>query len=99
MKPVKPNQEQMFSLIKEWEQSGMNKLEFCRIKNITKDSFYYWSNKYKKSQISGNGFLPVQVPETTRIQSSNIIIEYPSGIKLNLPSNYSVKQIHSLLKI
>ncbi len=99
MKPVKPNQEQMFSLINEWEQSGMTKLEFCRIKNITKDSFYYWSNKYKNNQLSRVGFLPVQIPKSKKLSPSNIIIEYPSGIKLNLPYDYPVSQIQLLLHI
>ena len=39
--------EQWKNIFKEWEQSGLSKVEFCNLKNITPSVFYKWLHKLK----------------------------------------------------
>jgi len=41
-------QREMFSLIKEWQKSGMKQKDFCNQHDITLHAFYYWLRKYKQ---------------------------------------------------
>jgi hypothetical protein len=42
-------QEQMYSLVKEWKQSDLTKAEFSALKLLSYHQFNYWLQKYNKN--------------------------------------------------
>lgn len=48
--------DQWKAFIDEWEQSGLSKIEFCNLKNLTPSSFYKWFSKFKNDEFLQDEF-------------------------------------------
>lgn len=48
--------DQWKEFINEWEQSGLSKIEFCNLKNLTPSSFYKWFSKFKNDEFLEDEF-------------------------------------------
>lgn len=46
---------QMYPLLREYEESGLSKKEFCRTRGLSYAVFWYWYRKYKRN--GGHGFI------------------------------------------
>lgn len=90
-------QAHMYSLVQEWQKSGMTKVEFTRQKAVGYHSFNYWINKYNKHHGSDTNnsklnFFTVAESKISSDKKSNpkkesaktICIELPSGIKISI---------------
>jgi len=57
-------QQQMFSMIESWQQSGIHQKAFCEQQGIRYHVFHYWYKKYRDTQLSDKqaGFIPLQLP-------------------------------------
>ena len=88
--------EQMYALIREWEQSGLTRDQFCNDHNIRVSTFGYWRTKYLRGENpeTDSDFLPVYPAEINQVE-----IQYPSGVILRLPAGICVSQIRSLINI
>jgi hypothetical protein len=59
-------QQQMFSMIACWQQSGLGQKTYCEQYSIRYHVFHYWYKKYKDSQLSASaikepGFIALQL--------------------------------------
>lgn len=56
-------QQQMFTMIASWQQSGLTRKAYCEQHSIRYHVFHYWYKKYRDSQLSDKqpGFIPLQV--------------------------------------
>jgi len=57
-------QQQMFSMIECWQQSGLTQKAYCEQHCIRYHVFHYWYRKYKDTQLSAtkeHGFIPLRL--------------------------------------
>ena len=47
----KTNQQQMFDVISQWQQSGLSQKAWCEQKGIAYSSFHYWYKRYRNQHI------------------------------------------------
>lgn len=67
-------QEEMLSLIEQWQSSGQSQQLFCKERNLSYTTFYYWLRSYRR-RVNESNFLPVEVSS-----GSHIEIHYPGGV-------------------
>lgn len=87
----------MFSLIREWESSDLDRLTFCKEHDIKVSKFSYWRTKYKHSQSAdtqAEGFVKVN-PKTC----SSIELLYPNGVKAILPPEIDHVTLSTLIHL
>lgn len=94
-------QTEMFALVEELPQSKMTREEFCKLKGLSKNCFYYWQKKYRQQhQESHTGFISVRTGTGSRTGFAQpIILTYPNGISLQLPAGTPLTVISSLLRL
>ena len=86
-------QEQMDATIKEWQQSGLSKKDFCLQRGITYHTFHYW---YKR--LSGSvGFAEVNVRPSSHFSSSAYELIFPSGVRMMFTEQPSVQWLRELV--
>jgi hypothetical protein len=42
----------MFSMIRQWQVSGISQIEFCKKKSVSYATFHYWYKKFRDSEVS-----------------------------------------------
>jgi transposase-like protein len=52
-------QEEMLTLIEQWQGSGRTQQSFCQEHDLTFSTFHYWLKRYRRVQDESN-FLPVE---------------------------------------
>ncbi len=85
---------QMFSMVEQWQQSGMSQVVFARANNIKLFTLRYWIIKLRQQQNDSSGF--VQLNETA---ASGIILRYPNGVELLLPVHAPMSLIKGLINL
>src|SRR3954468_1268306 len=75
-------QQQMFSMIECWQQSGLNQKTWCEQHSIRYHVFHYWYRKYKDVPLSDKqaGFIPLQLQPAAATPS----ITPPVGVHTEL---------------
>ena len=92
-------QEEMFSLIKKWKESGINQADFCKQHDLSLHAFYYWLRKYKQVNTTAeNEFLPVEIKPPVNGNREDIKIHYPNGVLVSLDKSVSISRIRALIK-
>jgi hypothetical protein len=56
-------EQQMFTIITSWQQSGLTQKDYCEQHSIRYHVFHYWYKKYRDAQLSDKQacFIPLQV--------------------------------------
>lgn len=89
--------EKMFELIKTCQESGMNNKAFCEQHGIGQAMFYYWKKKYNQSQLASEGkFISVRIKDN-QVQTGEIEICYPNGVRLKLSQGIDLSIIRSFI--
>jgi hypothetical protein len=93
---------EMFSLIRDYQDSNMSARAFYRQHNVPEHIFYYWRRKYKEAHgPSGQGFLPVEIGPPVLPPSNDtrgdIQIHYPNGVQITLDKSVSISRIKALI--
>ncbi|MDB5247284.1 MAG: putative transposase [Segetibacter sp.] len=81
----KQTQEDMFSKIALWKESGLSQKAYCQQNNIRYYVFHYWYKRYRDQQsaVKENTFVPLNVkPSTVSLSSSAIEILLPDGKRI-----------------
>ena len=82
---MKERREYMFTLVRQWRDSGLTRKEFCTQHGITIAKFGYWIARWKEDQSGGgSGFIPMGT--ATAGNPSVISVVYPNGVRLEVPS-------------
>jgi len=92
---MKSNQkrDQMYAHIKDWEQSGQKRDEFCASRGITLHSFGYWRTRYLRDK---NPVEAKFIPIKTELPSC-IEVHYPNGTYIKLPSSSPLSMVKTLI--
>ena len=87
----------MYAVVAGWKQSGQSQQVYCASQELSMAVFQYWLRHWRESQVErGEGeFVDVR----PRPSSEGLMVEYPNGIKVHLPSSYSEDQLRTLLKL
>jgi hypothetical protein len=86
-------QEEMLSLIGQWQESGKSQKSFCQEHELTYTTFYYWLRRYRRGQ-DENNFLPIEISS-----GSHIEIRYPDGVILQIPAATKLSTVKQLLSL
>ncbi len=82
---MKERREYMFTLVRQWRESGLTRQEFCLQHGITLAKFGYWIARWKENQSGGeSGFISL-TPSRAGDRASISVI-YPNGVRLEVPS-------------
>src|SRR5580700_5466182 len=56
------SREEMFSKIREWQQSGLSQKMFCEECHISYSNFHYWYKRFRElDSTPSSGFVPLQI--------------------------------------
>lgn len=101
---------EMFQSVEAWQERDQSLNDFCKEKNYSRTTFYYWIQKYRKLQaqsrndspLERQGFLPVQISKPTDQLMENpnsITIHYPNGILISFPSDIQINELRTLINL
>jgi hypothetical protein len=103
MQKSENRQLQMFAMVEELFQSKMTRKEFCRQKGLSVNCFYYWQKKYRRqAREEQPGFITVRTGKGAFVSngvSQHIVLSYPNGVSLQLPTGTPLSMISSLLRL
>ena len=92
----------MYSLIRQWESSGLSQTQFFRQNGISKSTFGYWRKKYLKETSNSKKkeqFIPVKISKAGITDNSQGVLElvYPNGVRLVCTSNMDLSRLKPLI--
>ena len=94
---TKSEKESMYSLVHQWEESGMTQKAFAEQNNIKISKLAYWI--YRKNDLTNRKLDFIEIPTNTLPSApQEIILKYPSGVELTLPVEFPVESIKLLLE-
>lgn len=103
----KNTQQEMFTLIRKWEASGISQEKFFKDSGIAKSTFGYWRKKYLREygadKDQGRNFIPVKidapVEESGHKTENQIELHYPNGVNLIWSGNIDFAKLMKLVKL
>jgi hypothetical protein len=94
---TKNREQEMFTMIKASQESGISNKAYCEREGIRPANFYYWQKRYRESQIkTEDKFIPMQVEQTLN-GLKEIEICYPNGVRVKLPQGIDLSVIRSFI--
>lgn len=81
----------MFTVVEQWQQSGMTQSEFAKAQNLTLVKLRYWIHKHNQIG-NGSGFI-----QLNGFSHECISIKYPNGVELSLPLQTPAVVLKSLV--
>ena len=82
---MKERRDYMFTLVRQWRESGLTRKEFCLQHGITLSKFGYWIARWKADQsVEGTGFIPMVSSGSGPMAMLSVV--YPNGVRLEVPS-------------
>ena len=91
-------QQEMFSVIECWKDSGQSQQQFCKSKGLAYSGFHYWYKKYRREQNTqaSSPFVPVHIQNAP---SNSPIAELilPDGRRLNFYQSVEASFLRMLL--
>lgn len=87
---------EMYPLVLAWKKSGETQSKFCERKGLSPSVLSYWYKRYKADEQPSisSAFTEIRPEAATPIE-----IQYPNGVKINLPKNSSLSIIRSLIEL
>ena len=77
-------QQQMFSMINEWQQSSLTQKAFCEQQSIRYHVFHYWYKRYRDGQATDKepGFISLGVKPSSDSSAPHTELLLPDGKRL-----------------
>lgn len=100
-------QQQMFSMIEFWQQSGLTQKDYCEQHSIRYHVFHYWYKKYRDTQPSDKKsyFIPLQLQPAPAAKASptpsagvHTEIVLPDGRRLLFHQSVSADYLKALIR-
>lgn len=99
MKHIRHTEEEMKAMYAQWQQSGLNKKEYCQQAGIVPSKFFYWAKKFRENGASpSSDFLELDLSSHPNNGNVFLEIEYPSGARLKLYGQAEASWVKSLLE-
>jgi hypothetical protein len=90
---------QMFSMIRQWQVSGISQIDFCKKKLISYATFHYWYKKFRDSEPPKEvvpSFVPVTITDT--VGSTFCSVRLADGMVIDFHSPISPDYLNQLGK-
>lgn len=92
----------MYSLIHQWENSGVSQVHFLSKHHIPKSTFGYWRKKYlaEGNQKQKKAFIPVKLDATIQEKASatgTLEVVYPNGVRLVCSERMDLSRLKPLI--
>lgn len=94
MSKTKPKREERatwFQRVRDWQESGLSKADYCRQYHISPGSFYHWCSQYRQDQSDEFGptlptpFIPVSLQPASlpgiTIQCGDVSLSLPGSVQ------------------
>lgn len=99
---LNPRQAKMFSMIENWQSSGMTQLSFCKEQQIAYGKFHYWLKRYgerHQEESAGEAFLPVKIKRALTPPCGPVVMELvlQDGRRLNFYQAVDASYLRVLL--
>jgi len=85
-------------IVTDLSTSGMSLKAYSELHQINHNTLIYWRQKLKKAKHPKPSFISLHQPEPTGLITGLIKINYNYNIELELPANYKVADLATLLK-
>ncbi len=85
---------EMFSIVEQWQQSGMSQKAFSRANGINIYTLRYWISQSRQRQNESSGFVQLNEPSV-----ADICLRYPNGVELLLPVHTPMSLIKGLINL
>jgi hypothetical protein len=91
--------QQMFSLMEQWQQSGLTQKTFCEQQSIRYYVFHYWYKRYRMQQsgLADNPGSFVKLQVSKPLPSGSIEINYPGGVRILFHEPVSSEYLKALV--
>lgn len=87
--------EDMFELMRHWDESDEDRISFCKANGLALATFSYWRTKYRKSlRAASDGFVELKPTSSSRLE-----IVYPNGVIIRLPQSGSLLDVKALVQL
>jgi hypothetical protein len=85
--------EEMFSLCRQWEESGETRESFCNRHQINIGKFSYWRSQYmSEEKPQEDDFLAI-----SPAVNSGMEIRYPNGVVIKIPGKTPLVELKALI--
>lgn len=85
--------EERHQYYKDWKQSGLKALEFCKEKRLPFISFRYWCKRFKTQKpVPSENFLPVTLTPQKKIAAPST---QQIHVEMKLPNNFQLQLLLS----
>ena len=95
----KTSNQDFIELYRTWKVSCMSKAAFAAANNVSKASFYYWTNKFLREESNSGtsaSFSLIASPEVN-LHGPAARINYPSGVSIDIFGRLDAEMVKSLL--
>jgi hypothetical protein len=87
--------DRMFTLVKQWEESGDSQHEFAEKHQIKPSKFKYWIKK--RANEDDSRVVPSFIPLTNPISTSHYFLRFPNGVELHVPANTPMNTLRQFI--
>jgi hypothetical protein len=81
------------AMVADWQSSGLPQVEYARMKNIKIHTFRYWLYKRNKKTRHSEAFVELK----NIFKGNDILLRYPNGVELHVPSGTTLQALKSLI--
>jgi len=93
------NKEAMFSMVRQWQESGLSQAEFSRKHKLNNKTLNNWIKQFKEAEPQiNNNFVPL-ITETSNNCGSPIFVRYPNGVEIELPETINFTKLKELINL
>ena len=85
-------------VIQECSNSGLSNREFCRQREISEKSFYYWLRKLRSQMAEAATPQLVQLEPTPALAQDDVLQIQYRGVELKLPAGVDMDAVAALLR-
>ncbi|MBI9107817.1 MAG: hypothetical protein JEZ04_13805 [Spirochaetales bacterium] len=83
----------------EWKNSGLTRIEYCKIEELKYSTFAYWRKKLKSSKTKEASRLVKTSPGLKSAPKKVFELRFPNGFTLKIPETADPENLKMILKV
>jgi hypothetical protein len=83
-------------IFRQWEQSGLTRAEYCRMKKLAVSTFDYWRQKTRNKSTGQSDLVKVSLG-TRHNREPALTLLLPGGYQIEVPSGYQSENLKQLI--
>jgi hypothetical protein len=90
------HKKQMLKMVKECQESGQTKKDWCTEHQIPLHIFYYWQKIYLQKETNVDDFIPLRI---FKPQIPQLRIKYPNDVEILIDQSISPETLRMLINL